>query len=200
LTFQSHTDIIIWSFLAVWVAAASFEPLFAAFNPDNPFYTWEQVKQLGIYGWFVLPTGAIAGIDLITIMLVSALAVIRRRNYNTFYYIHVFFALLVMVVLCLHASTNFYFILPGLLLWLYNWILRMQNVLFYKPTIQVESAGGDWYRMRLPNAPDKASIDVSTAEKGLTPTKNSELQHPLETHYIRLSAISKVQIVHSQQL
>jgi ferric-chelate reductase len=98
------------------------------------------------------------------------------------------------------ASTNFYFILPGLLLWLYNWILRMQNVLFYKKTIQVESAGGDWYRMRLPNVPDKASIDVSTAEKGLTPTKTSELQHPLETYYIRLSAISKVQIVHSQQL
>jgi hypothetical protein len=70
----------------------------------------------------------------------------------------------------------------------------MQNALFYKQTIQVESAGGDWYRMRFPIAPDMASIDVSTAEKGLTPTKTSEVQHPLETYYIRLSAISKVQI------
>jgi ferric-chelate reductase len=152
------------------------------------------VKQLGIYGWFVLPTGAIAGIVLIPTMLVTALPIIRRKRYDTFYYIHVIFALLVTVALCLHASTNFYFILPGLLLWLYDWMLRTQNALFYKQTIQVESAGGDWYRMRLPNAPDMASIDVSTVEKGLTPTKTSEVQHPLETYYIRLSAISKVRI------
>jgi ferric-chelate reductase len=73
--------------------------VFAAFNPDNPFYTWEQVEQLGIYGWFVLPTGALAGIVLIPIMLVSALPIVRRRNYNTFYYIHVIFALLIKVAL-----------------------------------------------------------------------------------------------------
>jgi ferric-chelate reductase len=152
------------------------------------------VEQLGIYGWFVLPTGALAGIVLIPIMLVSALPIVRRRIYNTFYCIHVIFALLITVALCLHASTNFYFILPGLLLWLYDWFLRMQNASFYKQTIYVESAGGDWYRMRFPNVSDTVSIDVSTAEKGLTLTKTSEMQHPLQTCYIQLSSISKAQI------
>jgi len=127
-------------------------------------------------------------------MVITALPIIRRNNYNTFYYIHVIFALLVLVLLCLHASTSFYFVLPGLLLWVYDWCCRLQHALYYKQTIELERAGSDWYRIRLPSPSESTTRDVSAAEKGLSPQHSSELQHPLEMYYIRLSAISKVQI------
>lgn len=120
--------------------------MYNAFNPDNPFYTWKQIKDdVGPYGWFVLPTGAVVGIVLIPVMVVTALPIIRRNIYNAFYYIHITFALLVLVLSSLHSSTNFYFILPGLLLWVYDWSRRVQHGLYYKQTIEVESAGNDWY-------------------------------------------------------
>jgi ferric-chelate reductase len=157
-------------------------------------YTWKQVEQIGPYGWFPLPTGAAAGIVLIPIIVITALPIIRRNSYNTFYYIHIIFALLVLVLLCLHASTNFYFILPGLLLWVYDWSYRVQHALCFKQTIGVESAGNNWYRMRLPSTSKTIGGNDSAAEKGLTSQNASEPNHPLETYYVRLSAISKVQI------
>jgi hypothetical protein len=127
-------------------------------------------------------------------MVITALPVIRRNNYNTFYYIHIIFALIVLVLVCLHASTNFYFVLPGLLLWVYDWSYRIQHTLRFKQTIEVESAGNNWYRMRLPSPSKTIASDGSAAEKGLTTQNASEPLHTLETYYVRLSAISKVQI------
>jgi ferric-chelate reductase len=147
-----------------------------------------------VYGWFPLPTGAVVGLVLIPTMVITALPIIRRNNYNTFYYIHIIFALLALVLICLHASTNFYFILPGLLLWTYDWSYRVLHALCFKQTIEVESAGNNWYRMRLPSTSKTIAGDGSAAEKGLTPQSASEPNHPLETYYVRLSAISKFQI------
>lgn len=183
------------SFLAAWVANATIEPISAAFNPDNPFYTWKQVEQLGIYGWFVLPTGAAAGIVLIPTMLIAALPIIRRKNYNVFYYIHIIFAVLVLVLLCLHASTNFYFVLPGLLLWVYDWAHRLRRALFYRKAISVENAGNGWYRMRLLHIGASTASDISDAEKALSVREaTAKQEHPLETYYIRLRSISAIQI------
>jgi ferric-chelate reductase len=123
-------------------------------------------------------------------MVITALPIIRRNSYNTFYYIHIIFAMLVLGLSCLHASTNFYFILPGLLLWVYDWGCRIQHALYYKRTLEVEIASNDWYRIRFPSA----SSDVFSAEKGLSSHAESGPHHPLETYHIRLSAISKVQI------
>jgi ferric-chelate reductase len=154
----------------------------------------EEIKQVGIYGWFPLPTGAVVGIVLIPIMVITALPIIRRNNYNTFYYIHIIFAILVLVLVCLHASTSFYFILPGLLLWIYDWSYRVQHALRFTQTVEVESAGNNWYRMRLPSTSKTFADDGSAAEKGLTSQDASEPIHPLETYYVRVSAISKVEI------
>ena len=152
------------------------------------------MEQIGPYGWLALPTGAIVGIVFIPIMVITALPIIRRNSYNTFYYIHIIFALLVLVFSCLHASTNFYFILPGLLLWVYDWGRRMQHALYYKQVLEVEDAGNDWYRVRLPSSGVSTTSDISSAEKGLPSHDHSGPHHPLETYHIRLSAISKVQI------
>jgi ferric-chelate reductase len=127
-------------------------------------------------------------------VVITALPIIRRNNYNTFYYIHIIFALLILVLVCLHASTNFYFVLPGLLLWVYDWSYRARHALCFKQTIQAESAGNNWYRMRLPSTSKTMADDGSAAEKGLDSQHALTLTHPLETYYIRLSAISKVQV------
>jgi len=182
------------SFLAAWVASTA-DLVHDAFNPDNPFYTWAQVENMGnYYAWLGLGSGAVTGIVLIPVMLITALPILRRNSYNTFYYIHVVFAVLVLVFSCIHASTNFYFVLPGLLLWVYDWSFRVQNALYYKRTIAVESAGNDWYRMRLASTSETMTVDASAAEKGLSSPDRPDLRHPLETYYIQLSTISKVQI------
>ena len=182
------------SFLAAWVASPS-DLIHDAFNPDNPFFTWAQVEDMSTYyAWLGLASGAVAGIILIPVMLITALPTLRRNSYNTFYYIHISFAVVVLVFICIHASTNFYFILPGLLLWVYDWFCRMHNALYYKQTIAVESAGNNWYRMRLVSILETPAVDASAAEKGQSSPDRPDLRHPLETYYIRLSTISKVQI------
>jgi hypothetical protein len=64
----------------------------------------------------------------------------------------------------------------------------------FKETIEVESAGNNWYRMRLPNTSKTIAGDGSAAEKGLASQNTPEPNHSLKTYYVRLSAISKVQI------
>lgn len=153
------------------------------------------MEQIGPYGWLVLPTGAIVGIVFVPIMVITALPIIRRNSYNTFYYIHIVFALLVLVFSCLHASTNFYFILPGLLLWVYDWGRRVQHALYYKQDLEVENAGNNWYRIRFPGtSASTTTCDIAYTEKGLPSHDSSEPRHPLETYHIRLGAISKTQI------
>lgn len=70
----------------------------------------------------------------------------------------------------------------------------MQHALRFKQTIEVGSAGNNWYRMRLPSTPKAIAGDGLVAEKGPTSQNASDPNHPLETYYIRLSTISKVQI------
>lgn len=147
----------------------------------------KQTKQVGVCGWFPLPTGDVVDIVLIPTMVITALLIIRRNN-------HIIFAILVLVLVCLHASTNFYFILPGLLLWVYDWSYRVQHALRFKQSIEVESAGNNWYRMRLSGTSKTIAGDDSAAEKELTSQDASDPNHPLDTYYVRLSAISKVQI------
>ena len=61
------------SFLAAWVASPS-DLIHDAFNPDNPFFTWAQVEDMSTYyAWLGLASGAVAGIILIPVMLITAL-------------------------------------------------------------------------------------------------------------------------------
>ena len=93
-----------------------------------------------------------------------------------------------------HASTDFYFLLPGLLLWLLDWCWRLfqgdAGGLQKKVTGMLESAEGGWYRLTLPVSarPSKASAaDPSDVEKLSYDT------HPLQTYYLNIPSISKLQ-------
>lgn len=125
----------------------------------NTLYTMKQTKQVGVCGWFPLPTGDVVDIVLIPTMVITALLIIRRNN-------HIIFAILVLVLVCLHASTNFYFILPGLLLWVYDWSYRVQHALRFKQSIEVESAGNNWYRMKLSGTPRQLPSMIQRPRKG----------------------------------
>ena len=76
----------------------------------------------------------------------------------------------------------------------YDWSCRLQNALCYKRTMVVESAGNDWYRMRLASISETTIVDASAAERGLSSSDRPDLRQPLEAYYIQLSTISKVQI------
>lgn len=55
---------------------------------------------------------------LMIAIVITSLPALRRKSYNVFYYVHVICSFWVFVVLSVHASTDFYFLLPGLVLWI----------------------------------------------------------------------------------
>ena len=141
-------------------------------------------------GYIVLPTGVISFI-LILVVLITSLPAIRRRSYNAFYFIHVIFAVAILILTCLHASTNFYFLLPGIFLWVGDWIWRSFNSLRKTQDVALENAGGGWYRVRLPV---QHPVSVATVEKGLPSGSMASYDNPLETHHINIPSISKLQV------
>ncbi len=157
------------------------------FIPDNPTLTWREAGVKGPYSWFTLPTGAISGIVLIPIMVITSLPVLRRINYNTFYYIHVVFATAVIVLVSLHASTSFYFLLPGLILWLADWAWRVRNALGRKVEVRVQNAGNGWYRITLP-------AKEAELEKGDSAALTEATPDLLSTYYVNMPSVSRLQI------
>ena len=115
-------------------------------------------------------------------LLSLPLPILRRRNYNAFYFTHVIFAAAIIILTCLHASTNFYFCLPGLLLWIADWVWRVRNALGSKVEVLVENAGDGWYRIRLPH------------RKGPELESGQEFHNPLATYYVNFAAVSRLQI------
>ncbi|QIX01961.1 hypothetical protein AMS68_007478 [Peltaster fructicola] len=179
--------LIYYSYLAYYVDRATEEPVFQEFLPDNPTVTWKQSEEQGIYTWFVLPTGAITGIIIIPVMVVTALPVLRRISYNTFYFLHITLAALALILVSLHASTDFYCLLPGLLLWVYDWVWRLRHSLVYKAEISVQDAGNGWYRLVLPSTGASTELQVEKAE-----SSHMEVS-PLQTYYVNIKEISRIE-------
>lgn len=122
-------------------------------------------------------------------MVITALPAFRRNNYNIFYSAHVVLAVLVMIMVCLHASTGFYFLLPGLLLWIGDWFWRITHSLSTVVEATVESVGNDWYRITLP--PNYLiSTNLFITEKG----HGVRLPIPAATYHLNFLDVSKVQI------
>lgn len=69
-------------------------------------------------------TGAAALIFLI-IIVCTALPCVRRRWYNVFYYCHIITSIAIFAAAIMHASTDLYLLLPGLLLWVFDWGRRL---------------------------------------------------------------------------
>jgi ferric-chelate reductase len=131
----------------------------------------------------------LAFLSLIVIVITS-LPVLRRKSYNTFYYAHVICSAFIFILASIHCSTDFYFLFPGLLLWVGDWVWRLfrgDTGLKTKVEGKLELADGDWCRLNLPPAVRYSNTSSGGSEK------NTEVSHPLQTYYVNIPSVSKLQ-------
>ena len=114
------------------------------------------------------------------LIVITSLPKLRRASYNTFYYTHVIGSCLFFFLISIHASTDFYFLLPGLILWLFDWLARLRRLQKNTVEARVENAGNGWYRICIPGA-----IGPDTSEGATCP--------PLQAYYLNFPSISKLQ-------
>lgn len=106
-----------------------------------------------------------------------------------------------MFLASVHASTDFYFLLPGLLLWTLDWTWRLfrgdVGGLSKRVTGTVEDAGHGWYRLTLPvTAKSSKNLAIGKSEennRGIDAEKGHDLNHPLQTYYLNIPSISKLE-------
>ncbi|KAG8166151.1 hypothetical protein KVR01_004703 [Diaporthe batatas] len=142
-------------------------------------------------GWYyaTLPTGMF-GFLLMALIIITSLPALRRKSYNAFYYVHVISSLWIFIALSVHASTDFYFLLPGLVLWIVDWGWRLfrgtGGGLGKKVVGTLENAGEGWYRICLP-ASSKTLDESGCAEK------EAATPHPVQSYSLVFPEISKIQ-------
>ncbi|KAK5113377.1 hypothetical protein LTR62_003477 [Meristemomyces frigidus] len=173
------------SFWASYEAQPQGSPRREAFEVNNPTITIAESQARGPWSRAVLGTGLVSLILMVGI-LVTSLPALRRRAYNMFYYVHVIFGSIVFIAVCCHATTNFYFLLPGLLLWTNDLRWRFfggDTGVSKEATATLASAGGEWYRIVIPNT---QSVSETSLEKLST-------AQPLQTYYINIPSISRLE-------
>ena len=162
------------------VFAMAKAPLKSVFGVDNPTMSQPEVEENYYYA-SVLASGVLAVVIMIVIVITS-LPKYRRRSYNTFYITH-FLSILFFVLISIHASTDFYLLLPGLLLWLGDWLLRLSN-LSSRVNAQLRAESNGWYRLTVQTKDLPSDI-----LKGL----ETEMDWPLKHFYLNVPVISKWQ-------
>ena len=119
-------------------------------------------------------------------MVLTSLPSQRRARYNCFYFTHLAGALLFFFFVSVHASTDFYFLLPGLVLWLADWAARLRWLRKNRVEARLEDAGDGWYRIRLPPAP-------ATRGDGGGELAAPRDRPPLQAFYLNFPAVSTLQ-------
>ncbi|KAL1901611.1 hypothetical protein Cpir12675_000301 [Ceratocystis pirilliformis] len=136
----------------------------------NPTMTSTEGEAKSFWYTCTSDTG-IATLAFMIVLMLTALSFVRRRFYEVFCYFHIVTSVCIFFGACVHASTDYYLFLPGLLLWVVDWGLRFfageTNCLNTKLNVTGEDAGNGWYRISLP-ASVSTSYDgqyVALAEK-----------------------------------
>ncbi|KAM0340360.1 hypothetical protein ACHAPU_010496 [Fusarium lateritium] len=148
-----------------------------AFATGNPTLTIAESEQRS--SWFSITYYVgIAAILPVLVILVTSMPWVRRRHYNLFYFSHVILGALILIASSLHASTNFYLLLPGLFLWIIDWIRRLffgeTSGLASKVPALLEIAENGWLRV------------------SLLPTKTFTGQ-PLSYYYLNFPSVSRLE-------
>ncbi|KAG8526386.1 uncharacterized protein KY384_000380 [Bacidia gigantensis] len=97
----------------------------------NPTYLYKETwpgntSSLGIWRASLIFTGTSAAI-IMAALFVTTFPQVRQRHFNLFYFTHVF-SILMVVIICLHASTMFYCTSPGLAMWVLDWSMRIYEL------------------------------------------------------------------------
>lgn len=113
-------------------------------NPTYHYHeTWPgNTTSLGVWKASLIFTGLFAA-AIMLIISVTTLPQIRRKHFNLFYFTHLS-SILMVVVICLHASTMFYCTAPGLAMWCLDWSMRLQELKVLLPG-QISTFGNGWY-------------------------------------------------------
>lgn len=97
----------------------------------NPTYLYDETwpgntSSLSIWR-ASLPFSGLVSTVIMLLIFVTTLPVIRKTNFNLFYFTHLT-VIIAVIVICLHASTMFYCTAPGLILWLVDWAMRVYEL------------------------------------------------------------------------
>lgn len=144
------TLVLIHAFLYVsWVSfmnslTAHAKSLIPILNPTYLYHeTWPGNKtSLGVWRASLIFTGLFAAVIML-IICITTLPTIRRNHFNVFYFTHLF-SILMVVVICLHASTMLYCTAPGLAMWCLDWSMRLNELKSLLPG-KISTYGNGWY-------------------------------------------------------
>ena len=94
----------------------------------NPTYlyteTWPgNTSALGVWRASLIFTGSITAL-MMAVLFFTALPRVRKSHFNLFYFTHLL-SIPMVVIVCLHASTMFYCVSPGLTMWFLDWAMRL---------------------------------------------------------------------------
>ena len=166
-----------------------------AIDLENPNISLLEVRELGYYYSVSLFTGTVSFLLMVAIV-VSSIPALRRKAYNTFYYLHILLSSLIFIGTGVHSSTNFYFMLPGLFLWMVDWAWRLfrgDSGLAKRVDGNLEDAGYGWYRLSLPPCVKRLSPALSSDMNGKSADEKQVIAHPLQTYYLNIPSVSKLQ-------
>ncbi|VUC32436.1 unnamed protein product [Clonostachys rosea] len=163
-----------------------------AFATGNPAMTLEESEKRSSWYTQTTYTGAATLVVLVLIVL-TALPFVRRRFYNVFYYSHILISILVLVGAGIHASTDIYLLIPGLVLWVVDWAIRLfggeAGGLHKTQLVSVEDTSNGWYRISLPvqSAHNERYRALISTEKESAPGD------ALACYYLNFPAVAKLE-------
>ena len=97
----------------------------------NPTYLYAEVwpgdtSGLGVWRASLIFTGIFTAFIML-ILAITTVPRLRSQHFNVFYFTHLS-SIFAIVVICLHASTMFYCLAPGLLMWVLDWAMRLYEL------------------------------------------------------------------------
>lgn len=157
-TLTVHMIIAYFLFVLVCIHGilyAAWVPLFNSLSPKlrtvipvlNPTFLYDETwpgnrTSLGIWRASLIFSGILTAMIML-IIFISTLPSIRSKHFNAFYFTHLFGTVMIIII-CLHASTMFYCLAPGLALWCLDWGMRIHE-LGTAHDSEITTIGNEWY-------------------------------------------------------
>lgn len=113
----------------------------------NPTYLYTETwpgnsSSLGVWRASLIFTGSTAALIMLLILM-TTFPKVRTLHFNLFYFTHLG-SIVMVIIICLHASTMFYCTSPGLAMWCLDWGMRfheLRGVLHGR----IAASGNGWY-------------------------------------------------------
>lgn len=159
------------------------------FSTGNPTMSELEGQERSAWYGTVTYTG-LATFGCMIMIVITALPRIRRLHYNTFYNAHIVCSVATFIGASIHASSDFYLLLPGLSLWVADWAWRLfrgDGGALRKQVAVLENAGSGWYRVSL-GATAKFEADSASEAEYSAPAG-----YPLSLYYLSLPSVSRLQ-------